>query len=100
MEQLFDENFIKELGLDKLPEKERDEIISSLLEIFSKRLFIRLIKNLNQEQAEKLNKIMEDENNVFSVIEFLTKNVPDYDLIVEDEIKAFKTEAIDFVKNR
>jgi len=100
MEQLFDENFIKELGLDKLPEKERDEIISSLLEIFSKRLFIRLIKNLNQEQAEKLNKIMEDENNVFSVIEFLAKNVPDYDLIVEDEIKAFKTEAIDFVKNR
>jgi hypothetical protein len=46
-----------ELGLDKFPEAEREQMLTMLYQTFHKRLGVRLSEELSHEQLEKFNKV-------------------------------------------
>lgn len=99
MYQYITEEFLKELGLDKLPEEEKQRIMLQLMDVFTKRVMLKLIKNLDDNKLTEFDKFLETDPDPVSIFSYLADNVSNFDSIIEEEAKAFRQEAIDFIKS-
>jgi len=85
------DDILKELEIDKLPPEKREEILTAMTELLLKRLTVRVLENLHEQQQEEFSKISAS-GDPEKINQFFVANVPDYETIIQEEIALFKKE--------
>ena len=86
---------IDELGLEKLSEEKKQELIMKMAEIAYKRVILRAIKNLSDEEAKELNDILKNQGEK-QANDYLEEKNPDlFSVIVKEEVEKYRKEMIE-----
>lgn len=96
----LDDNFLKELGLDALPEEQKQAFLQHVLETLELRVGTRLSEGLSEaqlEEFEKLTPVPEDskeeaQQKQASALQWLEENRPGYKNTVAEELEKLKNE--------
>jgi hypothetical protein len=98
MEDILQQNIIKDLGLDGLPEEEQKEAFLKIGEIIFSGVLSRVLDELSDEEAAEFEKIIsETPDDEEKIMGFMREKVPTLDDIVKEEIAKFKKESADFM---
>ncbi len=84
------ENIITKLGLDNLPTEEKADLLMRMADIIQKRIALRVMPLLPEPALDEYLKIAD--NDEIGGHTYLSKAVPRYSAIVEEEIVNFKNE--------
>ncbi|MCY3804558.1 MAG: DUF5663 domain-containing protein [Candidatus Saccharibacteria bacterium] len=88
-------DFLKELGLESLPEAEKKELLIYIEEQLSLRVGLAISKVLsNQELAEFDQALQNPQKTPAQLIALLREKAPQYPKIVEVELERLKTEIV------
>lgn len=80
-----DTQLIKAMGLDGLPDDEKQEAIENFLTALNNNLGQRVAEVLPDEKVDEFEALLEGEPEPEAVAGWLQQNVPDYMQLVEDE---------------
>lgn len=97
-QNILQQNIIKELGLEKLPDERKLALLDKMSELIQKRVVSRLLQVLKGKDKEELEQIMAQKDLQEKLGQFLQEKVPDLEEIVKAEIIKFKQEAKDKVE--
>lgn len=86
------QDFISQLGLAGLAFEKQTELLSRMAAIIQKKIALRVVKLLPEQALDEYLKIVD--NSEIGGQEFLTKKIPNYSLIIEEEIANFKKEIV------
>jgi len=92
MDSLLNENIIALLGLESLPEEEKVQMLNKMALLIQKRVLLRVMDLLQDEDAEKMKAL---EQNPSEMMTYIAEKVPNFQEIVEEEIKKLKAEMLD-----
>ncbi len=85
------ENIFKELGLERLTQEEKNQVLVQITDSLLKRLVIRVYDKLNETDQKEFERLA-DKNDVEGVNEFLAKKIPDFDEIRDEELEGLVEE--------
>lgn len=89
-------DLFKELGMEFLTPEEKVSYIEAIGEIINRRLILRLMKEMTDDQKERLDKILtEYPNNNLMLGQFLKLEMPDLQSVINEETAAAKKELMD-----
>jgi hypothetical protein len=91
MTELKDESLVKKLGIESLPDEQKDRVLSQSADLIERRLQLRVVKSLSEEKRDQFMKLL-GEGNPADVQEFILKEIPAYLDWVEEETNALKSE--------
>ncbi|MDP3014995.1 MAG: DUF5663 domain-containing protein [bacterium] len=98
MKTILQKNIIKDLGLDKLSEKEQEESLLSIGRIIFQSVLIRVMEELDEAGKDEFEKILEEKpNDEEAILNFLRSKLPNLDEIVDEEVAKFKQESVGFM---
>ncbi len=98
MNDLILKNIEKELGLESLPEKEKNEILLRISVIIYQGVMLKIIDILSEEDQETLNTFFKDESEQDQgdkILEFLKSKIENLDDVVLEEVEKFKKESLE-----
>ncbi len=84
--------FLKEMGLGGLPEKEQGEMTLAVGRLLFESVLARALQELQPAEREELGKLLEKKQENDLVLEFLKARVPDLDKIAAEETEKLKQE--------
>lgn len=90
-------NLIKELGLEKLPEKEQKELLEKMGKVVYEKILIKVIEKLTDDEASKLTELLE-EKKIEEFGKYLDEKVPDSGSIIKEEVEKFREKMIEAVE--
>lgn len=100
MQDIIKKNIIEDLGLDKLPQKDQEEMLLMIGRLIFQGVIIRVMSLLSEKDKDDFDKLLsekiEDEE---AVLKFLESRVPNLNEIINDEVASFKQESGEFMKN-
>ena len=100
MQEILKKNIIEDLGLDKLPQKDQEEMLLMIGRLIFQGVIIRVMSLLSEKDKDDFDKLLsekiEDEE---EVLKFLESCVPNLNEIINDEVSSFKKESGEFMKN-
>ncbi len=100
MQDILRKNIIEDLGLDKLPQKDQEEMLLMIGRLIFQGVIIRVMSLLSEKDKDDFDKLLsekiEDEE---AVLKFLESRVPNLNEIINDEVASFKQESGEFMKN-
>ncbi|MCW1930441.1 MAG: hypothetical protein KIH62_003935 [Candidatus Kerfeldbacteria bacterium] len=88
MHQLINGNIFVELGLTSLSDGEKADMLEQINDVVLKRVMLRVIELISDEQAQALGMLPTDEDK----LNYILKAVPNFGELVEDEIQKMKHE--------
>ena len=86
-------DLIKELGLENLSVDEQEKLVSDMSEVVYKRVLLRVVEKLSDEEATELNNLFE-KGNMEKIDQYLRDRVPDFASILRKEIEKYQEEMI------
>lgn len=90
-------DLVKELGIDKLPQPQKEEMLSQISEIIQQRVVLRIVEELPEDKKDDFaNVVNESTEKPDAVDQFLGENLPNLEEIILDEIGKYKTEMMEF----
>lgn len=89
--QKIQQNIIEEFGLGGLPEEKQAELLTTMTESVLKRITIKILEQLSDEDRTEFDKLKETDD-PDKIVEFLRAKISDYDKMVEGVVKEFKEE--------
>jgi len=99
MQDLSQENIIKLLNIERLPDEQKIKIVGMAMELIEKRLFVRVHGSLPQDKQQGFNDLLEAHDQV-ALSNFINHNCPKFtDWITEEAVKV-KQELSSLVKER
>jgi len=99
MQKILQQNIIKDLGLDVLPEKEQEEAILSIGRLIFTAVLIRVMEELDEKSKDEFDKLLaEKPDDEKAILDFLKSKIANLDEIVNEEVAAFKKESLNFMK--
>ncbi len=100
MDDILKQNIFKTLGLDRLPLAKQEEALLGISKIIFQAVLIRVFEELNEEDKDELEALLvrkpDDET---AMLAFFRGKLPNLDDIVDEEIRKFKAESVDLIKN-
>lgn len=95
IEEILKTDLFEELGIKNLSADEQLVFLEKIGDVIQKRLVIRFLKELGDEQKDRLESMIADQNQDFdAVARFLSAELPNYQEIVEEEIASYKKELV------
>jgi hypothetical protein len=91
MEENID--IIKELGLENLPEEEKDSLVSGLSQALQTRLSMRIMELLSKTEKTQMEELVATGDD-HKVGEFVNSKVPGIDSIMRQELMKLKEELV------
>ena len=88
---LLKENIIGLLGLESLPDGEKQAMIEKMTTLIQKRLMLRVMDSLQEEDAKQM---AEMEKNPQEILAFIAEKVPNFEAIVKEEVVKLKEEML------
>lgn len=94
-EKKFDpkESLVADLGLDNLPEDQKNNIIVNLAHALQNRITARVLATLSPEEAKELDNLIAQGDDS-QVEEYMATKVPGVDFIIRDEYETFRVEMV------
>lgn len=93
-QNLLQQNIAPLLGIDKLSPDEQAVFLSDIGDLILESALLRLIADLTADQESSLNHYLETEPQPEVLMEYLFEHHKSFETILEEEIIAFKEEAI------
>jgi len=87
----LDDNFLKELDLDKLPAEEKKKMLAHIYETLELRVGMKLAENMTDAQLDEFEKLAEA-NDEEASLKWLEQNAPSYKGVVMSELEKLKGE--------
>lgn len=88
---LLNENIIGLLGLESLPDAEKQAMMEKMTTLIQKRLMLRVMDALSEQDAQKM---AEMEKNPQEILAFIAEKVPNFEDIVKEEVVRLKAEML------
>lgn len=88
------EEIMKELGLEKLPKKKQDDILSKMGEVILKKIFVETVDRLSGEDRDAFEDMLKNSKKAEDIELFLSEKIDDYDKMVEKIVTELKEEMI------
>lgn len=101
MDESLKADIVKELGIDRLPEAERDAALERVTGVIFQSVLVRILDSLDESGRKELEDFLADpaKNGDTDAFYALLKNkVPDLDEVIAEEIAAFKADALGTMK--
>lgn len=99
MPNILQQNIIKDLGIDTLPEKEQEEALLRVGKIIFQSVLIRVMEQLNANEKDQFTKLLtEKPDDERAILDFLKSKIPNLNEIVNEEVASLKKESLDFMK--
>ncbi len=94
--KFLEANIIEVLGLEALPDERKIKMVQQMANLVQKRLMLRIMEQLTEEEKDEFEKILEGEDNIdLAVAEFIQNKVPNFDEMVKEEIVKVKKELVE-----
>ena len=90
-QDLLSTNIISLLGLESLSDEEKQSIIDKASELVQKRLILRLMDQLTDEQSAKLDSLAGNATDVYA---YIAEIMPNFEEVVNEEIVAVKEQML------
>ncbi|MFA5228719.1 MAG: DUF5663 domain-containing protein [Candidatus Paceibacterota bacterium] len=87
------ENAIDEMGLKDLSAEKKAEVLEKMSTLVCDRIILKLMGRISDVEVEKANEIMTGESDE-EKLEFLKTKLPDFNIILKEEIDAVKEEIL------
>lgn len=97
-DSLVNQNIVNILDLQILNEKDRVGIISKISDLVQKKIIIRIIEFLDEQNVNLLTQLLNTEENDQEILGFLDDKVPHLEEIVFSEVNKMKKELADYIK--
>jgi hypothetical protein len=88
----------EDLELKDLSEKEKDDILQKIGRIIFEMALIRILDEMDDETAEEFEKFLDNNQNPDDILKFLKEKIPNLEEILVDEVRKFKSETFDLLK--
>lgn len=85
------QQIFEDLGIEKLSEETQITLVTRLTELFLKRITVDILEQLSETEREEFLQI-KNSGDSEKMLAFLRGKIPDYDQMVQKEIKEFKKE--------
>ncbi len=85
------ENIIKKLGLEDLPEEKRVELLDRMAQLVEKRVILRLMEALNESDAAEAEKLADKPEELLA---FMASKVPDVGAVIAEETQKVQNEIL------
>lgn len=85
---LVNGNIFVELGISSISDEEKIQLLDQMNELVLKRVMLRVIEMISDEQAQAMSLLPTDEDR----LNYIVKAVPNFDHIVQEEIGKVKHE--------
>lgn len=93
-------DLIKELGINELPQEQREETLLQMGEIIQQRIVLRIVAELPEDKKEAFANVVNSEDESGEAVDtFLGENLPNLEEIILDEIGKYKKEMKEFMNN-
>ncbi|MBI4250783.1 hypothetical protein HY622_04295 [Candidatus Uhrbacteria bacterium] len=80
------------LGVEKIPDWEREEYMETMLETIMERVFVRIIDSCSEEQCRRINDALYMNNREELDRLLFVCDLPDFDTLVSEEALVYKFE--------
>ncbi|MBT3355831.1 hypothetical protein HN784_01120 [bacterium] len=91
-------DLIKELGINDLPQEQREETLTQMSEVIQQRIVLRIVEELPADKKEGFADVVNNSAEEPEAIDtFLTENLPNVEELVLEEIGKYKAEMLEFV---
>jgi len=90
-QDLLSTNIIQALGLEALPKEEKEAMLEKMTELLVKRIMLRVLSELSDEQLANMPK---EGSNPEELLSFVAENVPDFNMIMDEEVIKLKSEVL------
>jgi hypothetical protein len=87
---LLDDNVIRRLGIENLPEEKRLELLSRMTELVQKRVTLRLMENLSEADAAEAEKLADKPEELLAFMGSKT----DVGAVIQQETQKLKDELV------
>ncbi len=99
MDKILKQNIMKDLGFDKLPQKDQEEALLSAGKVIFQAVLIRVLDILDEKEKEEFEKIIkESPDDQEKIMKFLNSKVPNLEEISREEIANFRKECLNLLK--
>ncbi|MBI3952506.1 MAG: hypothetical protein HY336_00955 [Candidatus Doudnabacteria bacterium] len=85
------ENIIKLLGIESLPDEQKILIVEKIVDLAQKRLTLRLMESLSEEQGKQFENLLTEQNQQ-RIQEFMQRNAPSFPDWIGEEVLKIKRE--------
>lgn len=92
-------DIIKELGLENLTVEKQTELIDRMSETVYKRILLRLVDRLTDEEAKEINHLL-DKEDFEKADEYIRDKAPDFVEILKQEVEKFQEQMIEPLKEK
>lgn len=96
---LYQKKIMEELGLDKLPEKEKEEAEAKIANLVNNRAVNIILAYLPEEKVEEFKVLIEQEK-LDEIIEFLKRTIPDIEVKIANDLMLLRKELISKLANK
>jgi succinate dehydrogenase flavin-adding protein (antitoxin of CptAB toxin-antitoxin module) len=87
----IDNSLLQELGLDMLPDEEKDSLLKHIYETLEMRVGMRLADQMSNEQLDEFEQYFEAKDDA-GAFRWLETNFPNYKEVVQEEFDKLKAE--------
>ncbi len=92
IDNILSKNLFEELGLLDIEPEVKEEILNDAGYVITRGLWIRIMESLNDEKQIELNNILEkDPDNADAIVQFIKKEVPNYEDLAKEEVVNYKS---------
>ena len=97
MQNKINDNIIKTLGIDTLPEDKQKEALEKLGELVYQEVMLRVLDVLSEEEKDEFEKLIEKTPDPELMFSFLALKVPNFEEIVNEETQKLKNETAEIM---
>lgn len=100
MNKLLEENIVKSFNLDSMSPETQAKALEDIGGIIYERILTRVIDALDEQGQDEFDKLLgEKSGDGEKIVSFLKSKIPDFEMLVNDEIAKFKSEGLAFMKS-
>ncbi len=96
-QQILNSNIIEELAIESLPDDKKAALVASMVDLIQKRIVVRLIEGLSEEDLEKFASIVESKD-AEALARFANSHGKNLEEITKEETIKLKSEMIERTK--
>jgi len=97
---ILEKNIIEVLGLETLPDEERVVFLSQIADAVMESTLLRLVAGLTEEQQESLEYYLSTDPEPGVMMEHFVTHYKAFEIILNEEIVAFKEDAISLLGDK
>lgn len=95
MQDLLQKDITKVLGVDSLSDNEQAVFLAQIGDAVMESALLRLVADLNPDQETALEQYLEEEPEPEALMKHLLEHHASFETVLEEEIAAFKEEALE-----